>query len=380
MDNQPYDSFDDPFGVDGRFGISGQVGAGSAHDVITELSVPRLLDLDIDQLSIDLSQPRRYLEPYRNNRMLSAPGGVLDALEADALAGNPIAAAYWADMRELADNIARIGLKYPLQVIQRTGDHERFTIVDGERRYWALRLLCRSGGVSAHRAPCLLVDARETLDALEATQWSVNTQRADLSWVEIADWVSTTYQATLRERHAVAVNADATSGPSQQQAAIMRVGDLLYERSGRRVSERTLFLLRRISDTLSDDVKRLASAHRVGQNVLARLTRIASADKQLRALRNQLGLDHASPDSADGASRGGRPNSLARCGNALLDALDLLAKIDDRGLKRLDPGCARELIDHMIATHEQLRERILRVERMLASAAPGGVTTGEPRA
>jgi hypothetical protein len=324
-----------------------------------------LTSLLLDQLRVDLAQPRRYLDPYRNNRMLSAPDAVLDALEADAARDNPEARAYLADVTELADNIERIGLQYPLKVLA-TSEPGRYTIIDGERRYWALRMLRRRNPHMSANVLCLLTSPADTTEALEAAQWSVNVQRSDLSWIEIADWVAEAYDRALRAVRdgagPVSVQADADT--PDESPALALVGDWLHERSGRRLAPRTLYRLRRISTNLATDVKRLASAHHVGQNALTRLASISTAERQMRSLRIELGLHPDAQHDAD-ANPGGRPSALTRCNNLLDSALDAIGKLDERALGRVEPEQAAQLITHMLDAHEQLRERIRRLQRML---------------
>ncbi|MBF0206862.1 MAG: ParB/RepB/Spo0J family partition protein [Oligoflexia bacterium] len=89
-------------------------------------------------------------------------------------------------LKELAENIRLNGLIQPL-VIHREGN--KFILLCGERRYRAMKLIAKES------APCFVIEGK-TKEELLAIQFSENSAREELHYVDKADGIYNYYLAT----------------------------------------------------------------------------------------------------------------------------------------------------------------------------------------
>ncbi|MCK5074016.1 MAG: ParB/RepB/Spo0J family partition protein [Bacteriovoracaceae bacterium] len=91
-----------------------------------------------------------------------------------------------ASIRELSKNIEQNGLIQPL-VLHRVGD--RYTLVCGERRYRAMKL------INMEKSPCFVLDGKSQKE-LMAIQFSENSSREALHYIDRADGILNYQRAT----------------------------------------------------------------------------------------------------------------------------------------------------------------------------------------
>ncbi|MEI8346054.1 MAG: ParB/RepB/Spo0J family partition protein [Pseudomonadota bacterium] len=101
-------------------------------------------------------------------------------------------------IKELAQNIQENGLIQPL-VIHRNKEDSKYTLICGERRYRAM------SSIELKKAPCFVLD-NKTVEELMAIQFSENSSRENLHYIDQANGIYNYHQATnASERKIVAV-------------------------------------------------------------------------------------------------------------------------------------------------------------------------------
>lgn len=330
-----------------------------------------MLLLTLDQLHVDFEQPRRYLGTYRTIERVTDPA-VLMRLLREAESTDDEARAYLDDIRDLARSIRVTGLLQPIVVRDAVGtpDAQRYTIVDGERRFWAHVWLaamgeCGDGCV----VPCERIAGSLAPDGVLQRQWTSSVQRRELSCIEIGYWIAMRLDQILRNI------ADGTQAPTaavtehmlnheRDTAAYLLAADELLRLSGREFSLRNLRRYRQWVRELSQDAQRLASAYQAGPRVLDRIVRIKNPESQLKALRIELGLEQSSAQ----AKTGGRPTRLQRCQNLVISAGNACEKLDASALDAAAIAQARDSVAEMEMAVSRISACVHRLRTRLAAS------------
>ncbi len=253
--------------------------------------------------------------------------------------GDVEATGFFDSIRILANAIQQVGLQYPLLVTpHRDGG---FTLLDGERRYWAaLYLQSQSPTSAADPVPIIVADPASTGDDLRRLQWIVNLQRKDIAPIDIAEaiWhIREEYLAQLnldRRRYADAL------GEQGQNLTPLEAANLLTSREVSRLTSRTLVratLYRHlfVAERLTIPPRPIARAHRVSLRRLRGVACLPEAQQVQEVLRaaiqeNDLALSVPKADNA--APSPGRPTVLRRNGNLCLGLIQGLQKMSDKHL------------------------------------------------
>ena len=251
--------------------------------------------LPLDQLTINLRQPRRVLpDDLRRSFVrgeLSA-GQVMATLVERAATANIEAQGHLAGLRPLADSIARIGVEQPILVLaEYHKTRTRYEIKDGERRFWACVLLAGDAPLASRDIPaCIETDGADT-DALMLSQWEINTQREAIPEVDFALLVRDTYRSMFDK---VRANRDAicaaheiaqTGRESDSDLAITLAIKEVDRLSGRPLQRRAVLQLTQCADKLAESAVRLARAYRFSQRSLAQLAACRLLTRQSSAER-----------------------------------------------------------------------------------------------
>ncbi len=320
--------------------------------------------IPVTQLRIDLDQPRQFLGRLRTSRATTDPRQTIADLRAAAEAGDAEGQGVLADICELADSIFKHGLNYWLHV-RANPAHNAFTIIDGERRYWAFQwLIHRDLLPPTYAVMCAIHPHDMPLERIDVTQWSANTQRRDFSVADIADWVAAAFEkmqrAVTEGTHLASTSvSEEMLAQAPENAVLQMVSDQLYTLSGRRLTPRTLRLYRGLSRDLALQTKRLASAHSASLNMLIHVARVKGSDRQVRTLRVHLGLE----TNPHGDAKGGRPNAIERCGNAIEQTVEAFERLNDKALERLPAERISVALTRIVDAHEQLRDHVKRLHK-----------------
>jgi ParB family transcriptional regulator, chromosome partitioning protein len=148
---------------------------------------------------IDLSEKiDRDLFKISDDRLLK--GAVLDEIHLEDITVKGQVRTKFNDesIKELATNIQENGLIQPLVIHKNKGDN-KYTLICGERRYRAM------SSIDMKKAPCFVLDGK-TAEELMAIQFSENSSREELHYIDQANGIYNYQQATnASERKIVSV-------------------------------------------------------------------------------------------------------------------------------------------------------------------------------
>ncbi len=334
--------------------------------------IQSVLELPLDSICIDPSQPRKYFPADLRQRVGQATLTAAEAL-AELIAraeqhANTEACGYMANVRQLAQSIRSVGLQQPILVASERDKQSQpiFRIVDGERRFWAVALL---GQTEADPTPyfhihAICQSAHLSADDTERAQWAANLCRDDVPAIDIAEAIARIHQraqsrlAVNREHYLHELGSDWAS-LVPREATLRLTQHEVASLTGREMQRRNLYRYLAIAEHLAPDAKALARAYSVSLSQLLPLIR-QSAAQQAEALRRLVGVSSANTKPTP-TQNTGRPTTLQRSINACIHLVGVLHKMSDQHLAHTDTDNRRALLDELQTAAdaiERLKRRV----------------------
>ncbi len=332
---------------------------------------PPYPNVSLSDLHIDVAQPRKYLPTNLRSAIAEhkqTPAEALTQLVNRVASGDVEATGFFDSIRTLASGIQQIGLQYPLLVTPRRDSG--YTILDGERRYWALLYLqSQSPTSTADLIPIIIADPSSTGDDLRRLQWIVNLQREDIAPIDIAEAIW-----RIREDFLAQINLDRRRyadalGEQSQNLTPLEAANLLTSRevsrlTGRTLARATLYRHLFVAERLTLPARPIARAHRVSLRRLrgvACLPEAQQIQEMLRAAIQENDLALSVPKADNAAPSPGRPTVLRRNGNLCLGLIQGLQKMSDKHLAK----SSAEDCQTFLAQLEDTASEIKRMTRMV---------------
>lgn len=341
---------------------------------------PAFLRVALNDLSIDIGQPRKYLPPDLRDVVATrklAPTEALAQLAERVAKGDIEATGFFESIRTLANGIAQVGLQYPLLVSQ-NGDGT-FTVIDGERRYWALLYLQHQPyPTPLDPVPVIVADPASSGDDLKRLQWIVNLQREDVAPIDVAEAIW-----RIREDYLAQLNLDRSrfAGELGEQGALLtplEAANLLTSHevtrlTGRTLARATLYRHLFVAERLTLQARPIARAHRVSLRRLRGVACLPEAQQVQEMLRaaiqeNDLTLSIPKPDNA--APSPGRPTVLRRNGNLCLSLIQGLQKMSDKHLTKTSAEECQTFLAQLEDTASEIKRMARLVQSHLTRANP----------
>ena len=331
-----------------------------------------LLNLPLSLLRTDPHQPRHYLPDDLRGLLQTEQAGAADVLRAltnRAAHGDVEAQGYLADLRELADSIASVGLQQPLRVSQEpTRDGSTiFRIVDGERRFLAMTLLDLDAPAGADReVSAILHNPAASAEDIQRAQWAANLCRRDVPAIDIAHavWrIRDDYFARLAvdpARYTETLGDEVRNrGLSLNDMAVGLTQAEVAKLTGRNWSERTLYAYLALAEKIKPRAVELARAYNLSQRQLQGLSNL-NEDEQVRLLLRMVGKPEPPREGmpTNSSARAGRPTALLRGINACVSLATVLQQLSPRNLARTTAEDRQSLLaelDHAAAQIEAAR-------------------------
>jgi hypothetical protein len=178
------------------------------HATAAHMQGSHSADVRLDEIEIDLHQPRRFLPDDLRQAFASHQTNhqdILTQLTTGTADGDVEAASYLSDMRSLANDIQMHGKLYPALVYtHRDRDGSTcYRLIDGERRFWAHVYL---GAQPDSQVTTLRAELRDQFEHangedIERMQRSVNMQRESVCTIDIGEFIQTKRNAAVRAIH-----------------------------------------------------------------------------------------------------------------------------------------------------------------------------------
>ncbi|NJM41423.1 MAG: ParB N-terminal domain-containing protein [Anaerolineae bacterium] len=165
------------------------------------------------RIRTDLAQPRKYLPDDLRQKFARGQAtaqATLTTLRERAAQGDDEAHAYTDSIQLLANSIAANGLQNPIRLLP---ERETYTLVQGERRFWACVWL------GHETIAAILVNTQANpipaADALQRTRWAENVEREPVSAVDLADAICNCVKLISRGWRWIAISMRTASAPTQ---------------------------------------------------------------------------------------------------------------------------------------------------------------------
>jgi len=335
----------------------------------------------LQDIEIDLHQPRQYL-PAELRRTFSSHQishrDVLEQLMTRAANNDIEAGAYLADIHVLANDIKANGQLYAILVYtnkDRDG-RQRYHLIDGERRFWALVYLSSDNGsqVTTIRAEVRADFEKASADEILNMQWSANMQRESVCAMDIAEFVHQNREATMR-----AIQTDPSllkrwgdaEAPASPRGAVQVIVCHKLERTfGRPLKRRAYYQYLCIAEHLGASVRPLVRAYKLQLNHLIQIMHQTEGEQMAVVLsvinEGKARTDHPSKPSVDSMKRG-RPTRIQSRVSLAERAIVGLNSDTEQALKRWD----RDDLSVMLQKDRDLLEATDRHIRMVQTALKG---------
>ncbi len=225
--------------------------------------------ISILQIRPDPSQPRKLLPPDLSEELATgtSPVGILGQLRTRA-EHNRWLRERLSELDALAHSIGEDGLMNPIRVFSdRDG---RYTIEEGERRWWAHQILVTQGKEEFKTIAAFVVEPKGESFGLLRRRVAENVLRSEFSAIELARAMA------ARIQEIVAANPDTKQGAAEKQVGKEN------GMSDRRVRQFIALL------TFSPEVQAFAQQARLSENSLRGIVGIKDSAKQLAAVRDLI--------------------------------------------------------------------------------------------
>ncbi len=357
-----------------------------SEDKISPLRSYRLASIPVDQICIDPHQPRRTLPDdlrYGCAQGRLSPREALLELCRRAQDGDAVIALRVKQLRELADNIRKVGLEYPPKVAKVTakGGTVIYQLVDGERRFWAWLLLLAAADdaerVHRQSIPAMVEDDDANAEQVLRSQWATNLHREHVPMVDIADYVLSvrdTYASRLQSNpqpwmETLDAEGAAMSVPSSVLALTRREVTTVM---GRQMSRATLFRYLAIAEKMRADVKAIARVRQFGLRQCEWLSRLSPA-QQLEAAQRMNPVDQdyegdtpeADADDHVRTMGAGRPRLLDGRITLLVRVAGEVVKEKESNLRKADAVKLQELRQATTDAIDALQSYVRLIDRSL---------------
>jgi len=225
--------------------------------------------IPICKIRPDPAQPRKFLPPDLAARLASgaSPIEILDQLRARAERDRATRERLM-ELDALAHSIETDGLMNPIRVIP-DGD-DRYRIEEGERRWWAHRVLVQQGKEQFQNIAAFVVEQGSESSGLLRRRVAENVLRSDFTAIELARAMAERVREILAE------------SPGAKQGDVEKQVGKENGMSDRRVRHFVVLL------TLSPEVQDLAQQARLTENALRRIVAIKDPAEQLAAVRELI--------------------------------------------------------------------------------------------
>lgn len=320
-----------------------------------------LTHIALDLVRIDPHQPRHYLPTDLRARLVRGEVTSREALSElieRVRQEDAEATAWFEDIKALAESIADINLRQPMQVarIRDKSGQMAYRLIDGERRFWACLLLRAT--LPRHRAEdfetvAMLIEREEaTGDDVVRAQWASNLQRAQIPIVDFAEFVMQVRDLNLRRMQVdekpfrQQLGTEWASVPASEVVAELTAREI--ERvTKRQLSHRQIYRYCAVAEHLDDRAKMLARTGNSGLRQLLRISKLP-AEEQVEAIRRSPSDLLDDTDDADPTVRRtdgekdrqdvarGRPPTLDSQITLLTKLTMHVSKQRDRALRRAD--------------------------------------------
>ncbi len=225
--------------------------------------------ISIHQIRPDPSQPRKLLPPDLSEELASGSSAVAVLGQLRARAEHK----RWlrerlTDLDALAHSIGEDGLMNPIRVF--SDGNDRYTIEEGERRWWAHHILVEQGKEQFETIAAFVVEPERESSGLLRRRVAENVLRSDFTAIELARAMAARIQEIL------AANPDTKQGDAEKQVGKEN------GMSDRRVRQFVALL------TLSPEAQALAQQACLTENSLRRIVGIKNSAKQLAAVRDLI--------------------------------------------------------------------------------------------
>ncbi len=334
----------------------------------------------LSDLHIDATQPRKYLPADLRSAVADrklTPAEALTQLINRVVGGDVEATGFFDSIRTLASGIQQVGLQYPLLVTpHRDGG---YTLLDGERRYWALLYLQSQSPTSAADPISIIVaDPNSSGDDLRRMQWIVNLQREDIAPIDIAEAIWRIREDFLaqvnldRRRYADSLD-DQNQNLTQLEAANLLTSREVSRLTGRTLARATLYRHLFVAERLTLPARPIARAHQVSLRRLRGVACLPEAQQVQEMLRaaiqeNDLTLSVPKPDNP--APSPGRPTVLRRNGNLCLGLIGGLQKMSDKHLAKSTAEDCQTFLAQLEDTASEIKRMTRLVQTHLTRANP----------
>jgi hypothetical protein len=363
---------------------------------IRSLRSYQLASIPVDQIRIDPHQPRRTLpDDLRDACALGrlSPREALLELCRRAQDGDAVIALRVKQLRELADNIRKVGLEYPPKVAKVTtkGGTVIYQLVDGERRFWAWLLLLAAAddGERVHRQsiPAMVEDDDANAEQILRSQWATNLHRENVPVVDIADYVLSvrdTYASRLQSNpqpwmETLDAEGAAMSVPSAVLALTRRE---VAAAMGRQMSRATMFRYLAIAEKMRADVKAIARVRQFSLRQCEWLSRLSPAQQLEAAQRMKLvdqDYEGDTPEVDDaeraGITGAGRPRLLDGRITLLVRVAGEVVKEKESNLRKADAVKLQELRQATTDAIDALQSYVRLIDRSLHAGTPKDATS-----
>lgn len=225
--------------------------------------------IPIHQIRPDPAQPRELLPPDLSAELATgaSPIDILVQLHARSV-HNRWLRQRLSELDALAHSIGEDGLMNPIRVF--SDGNDRYTIEEGERRWWAHHILVAQGKEQFETIAAFVVEPISASSGLLRRRVAENVLRSDFTAIELARAMASRIQEIL------VANPDTKQGDAEKQVGKEN------GMSDRRVRQFVALL------TLSPEAQALAQQARLTENSLRGIVGIKDSAKQLTAVRDLI--------------------------------------------------------------------------------------------